>query len=188
MASTADFRNGLCIEFKNDIYQIVEFQHVKPGKGGAFVRTKLKSVNTGKVIDNTFTAGEKVTTARVTRKPYQFLYIDPTGYIFMNQETFEQIPIPEDKIENPQFLKEGAEVEIMFHEETETPLSVSLPQFVEFEITYTEPGVKGDTATNTLKPAEIEGGATVQVPLFVDTGDIIKVDTRTGTYVERVKK
>jgi elongation factor P len=187
MANTSDFKNGMCIEFKNDLYQIVNFQHVKPGKGSAFVRTKLKNVKTGKVLDNTFNAGEKVDLARVERRPYQFLYKDDLGYNFMHQQTYEQIPIEENMIEGSQFLKEEQEVEVVVHADNETILSCELPPFVEMEITYTEPGVKGDTATNTLKSATIETGAEVMVPLFINTGDRIKIDTRTGAYSERVK-
>lgn len=188
MATTADFRNGLCIDWNNDLWQIIEFQHVKPGKGAAFVRTKLRSLTTGKVLDNTFSSGTKVETARIENRPYQYLYRDDTGYIFMNTETFEQIPIQENLINAPELMKEGQEVSILFHADTETPLGAELPPFVELEVTYTEPGVKGDTATNTLKAAELETGATVQVPLFVDTGERLKIDTRNKSYVERVKK
>lgn len=188
MASTADFRNGLCLEFNNDLYTIVEFQHVKPGKGPAFVRTKLKSLTTGKVIDNTFSAGHKVTTARIERRPHQYLYKDDMGYHFMHTETFEQMALEEKLIEGSQFLKEGQMVDIIFHAETETPLSCELPPFVEMQITYTEPGIKGDTATNATKPATLETGAEIQVPLFINQDEWIKVDTRTGSYSERVKK
>jgi elongation factor P len=187
MATTADIRNGLCIEFNNDLYSIVEFQHVKPGKGAAFVRTKLKNLKTGKVIPNTFNAGVKINIARVERRPYQYLYKDDMGYNFMHVETFEQYPIPEDIISAPDLLKEGQEVEIVFHADTETPLTCDLPPFVELEVTYAEPGVKGDTATNTLKPATMETGAVINVPLFIEPGEKIKVDTRTKTYSERVK-
>ncbi|TFV94167.1 elongation factor P [Algoriphagus kandeliae] len=187
MASTADFKNGLCLEMNNDIWSIVEFQHVKPGKGAAFVRTKLKSLKTGKTLDKTFNAGEKVTTARVEKRPHQFIYKDDMGYNFMDTNTFEQILIEESLIERPELLKEGQEVDILIHDETETPLSVELPPFVELMITYTEPGIKGDTATNALKPATLETGATVMVPLFVDQDTMIKVDTRDGSYSERVK-
>lgn len=187
MASTADFKNGLCLVMNNDIYSIVEFQHVKPGKGGAFVRTKLKSLNSGKVLDKTFTAGEKVTTARIEKRPHQFIYADDFGFNFMDTESFEQIPIPEKLIERSNLLKEGQIVDILVHSETETPLSVELPPFVELMITYTEPGIKGDTATNALKPATLETGAVVMVPLFVDQDIMIKVDTRDGSYSERVK-
>jgi elongation factor P len=187
MASTADFRNGLCLEMNHDLFTIVEFQHVKPGKGPAFVRTKLKSLKTGKVLQHTFTAGVKVDVARVERRSYQYLYKDDTGYHFMNNETFEQIPVPEDLINAPALLKDGQEVEILFHADTETPLTCELPAFVVLQITYTEPGERGNTATNTLKEAQVETGATVKVPLFINEGDLIKVDTRTGEYGERVK-
>lgn len=187
MASTADFKNGLCLEFNHDIMTIVEFQHVKPGKGPAFVRTKLKSLTSGKVLDKTFNSGEKVTTARVEKRPHQFIYADDMGFHFMDSETFEQIPIEESLIERPKLLKEGQMVDILIHAETEKPLGVELPAFVELMITYTEPGVKGDTATNTLKPATLETGAVVMVPLFVNQDILIKVDTRDGSYSERVK-
>ncbi|XOV93651.1 MAG: elongation factor P [Bacteroidota bacterium] len=187
MATTADFRNGLVIEFNHDLFAIVEFQHVKPGKGPAFVRTKLKSLTTGRVIDNTFSAGHKVNTARVERRNFQFLYKDDMGYHFMDSNTFEQIPIPEELINAPQFLKDGQEVEVIFHAEQERVLGCELPQHVILQVTYTEPGLKGDTATNTLKPAEVETGAKVQVPLFIGQDEIIKIDTTTGYYVERVK-
>jgi len=188
MASTSDFKNGMCIEFNNDLYTIIQFQHVKPGKGPAFVRTKLKNLKTGKVIDNTFTSGHKVTTARVERRPYQFLYKDDLGYNFMHNETFEQISLQEEMIPSPDLLKDGQDVEIMYHAETETALSCDLPPFVELEITYTEPGFKGDTSsTSALKPAELETGAKLNVPLFINTGDKIKVDTRDRSYYERVK-
>ena len=187
MATTADFRNGLCIEFNNDLYTIVEFQHVKPGKGSAFVRTKLNSLNTGKVVENTFNSGVKVTTARIERRAHQFLYKDDMGFHFMDNNSFEQLSLQEDFIENADLLKDGQEVEILFHAETETPLSCDLPSFVELTITYAEPGVKGDTATNATKPATLESGATIQVPLFINENEKIKVDTRTRSYSERVK-
>jgi len=187
MASTSDFRNGLCLEMNNDLLSIVEFQHVKPGKGPAFVRTKLKSLKTGKVISHTFSAGVKVDIARVERRPYQYLYKDDLGYQFMNSEDFNQIPIPEDIISAPALLKEGSEVEILFHADTETPLSCDMPAYAILEITYTEPGERGNTATNVMKEATVETGATVKVPLFVNEGDKIKVDTRSGEYSERVK-
>lgn len=188
MATTADFKNGMCIEFNGKIYTIVQFQHVKPGKGGAFVRTKLKSLETGKVIENTFTAGVKVNVVRVERRPYQFLYKDDLGYNFMHQDTFEQISLNGDLIENSDLLKEGQNVEMMVDAEKENILTCELPPFVEMEITYTEPGLKGDTASSTaLKAATVETGATIQVPLFINTGDRIKVDTRTREYYERIK-
>ena len=187
MATTADFRNGLCIEFNNDLYTIVEFQHVKPGKGPAFVRSKLKNLKTGRVIENTFTAGHKITTARVERRPHQFLYKDDIGYHFMDSSSFEQVSIPVELISNPQLLKDGQDAEIVYHAETETPLTCELPPFVTLQVTYTEPGVKGDTATNATKPATLETGAEIQVPLFINQDEMIKVDTRTNSYAERVK-
>ena len=187
MATTADFKNGLCIEYNNDLYTIVEFQHVKPGKGPAFVRTKLKNIKTGRVIDNTFNSGVKITTARVETRPHQFLYKDDMGYNFMDNATFEQISLPESMINAPQFLMDGQTVDVMVHAETETPLTCELPPFVEVTVTYTEPGLKGDTATNTLKPATIETGATIKVPLFINQDERIRIDTRTGEYYERVK-
>lgn len=187
MATTADFRNGLVIEFNNDLFTIVQFQHVKPGKGPAFVRTKLKNIKTGRVIDNTFSSGTKVNVARVERRPYQYLYKDDVGYYFMHLETFEQIHVDEGVIDNPEFLMEGQHVEVVVHADTENVLSVELPQFVVMEIIYSEPGLRGDTATNTLKQAKVQNGSTIMVPLFVNTGDKIKIDTRDKTYVERVK-
>jgi len=187
MATTADFKNGLCIEYNNGLYIITEFQHVKPGKGPAFVRTKLKNINTGKVIDNTFNAGVKIQTARVENRSYQFLYKDDMGYHFMDTNTYEQITLEEGMINAPSLLKDGQEVSILFHAENETPLTCELPAYVVLEITYTEPGIKGDTATNTLKPATVETDAEIRVPLFINIGDKIKVDTRTMSYGERVK-
>ena len=187
MATTADFRNGLVIEFNHDLFTIVEFQHVKPGKGPAFVRTKLKSLTTGRVIDNTFSAGHKVNTARVERRAYQFLYKDDLGYHFMDSNTFEQFPVQEHLINAPEFLKDGQDVEVIVHAEEEKILGVELPQHVVMQVVYTEPRLKGDTATNATKPAELETGATIQVPLFIDQDEIIKVNTETKSYVERLK-
>ncbi len=188
MATTSDFKNGLCIELNNELYTIVEFQHVKPGKGSAFVRTKLKNLKSGKVLQKTFNSGVKIDIARVERRPYQFLYKeDEDTFIFMHNETFEQIPIESKIINAPQFLKEGQNVEVVFHADTETPLFAELPPFVELEVTYTEPGVKGDTATNTLKPATVDTGAEINVPLFINIGERVKVDTRDGSYSERIK-
>lgn len=188
MANTSEIRNGLTINHNHDIYVVVEFQHVKPGKGAAFVRTKLKSVTTGRVLEQTFPSGHKIDIVRVERRKYQFLYIDEVGANFMNNENFDQISIQEDFIENAQFLMEGMEVEILFHSETEKPLTIELPATIVSTVTYTEPGMKGDTATNTLKPATITSGVEVRVPLFVNEGDRIRIDTRTGAYVERVKE
>lgn len=189
MATTSDFRNGLCLEFNNDLYTIVQFQHVKPGKGPAFVRTKMKSLTTGRVIENTFSAGVKVNTARIERRPYQYLYKDDLGVNFMHLETFEQISIQPEMIENSDLMKEGQSVEIVVHANTETPLTVDLPPFVELQVSYTEPGEKGNTAsTSAQKPAELETGAKIMVPLFINTDEMIKVDTRDRSYSERVKK
>lgn len=187
MATTADFRNGMVIEYNNDLYTIVQFQHVKPGKGPAFVRTKLKNVTTGKVLENTFNSGVKVNVARVERRPHQFLYKDDMGYHMMHNETFEQISVQESMLENSDLLKEGDTVEVVVHADTENVLLVDLPVNVVMEVTYTEPGLRGDTATNTLKPATIESGSIIMVPLFVSVGDRIRIDTRDRSYIERVK-
>ncbi len=187
MATTADIKKGLCLEYNNDIYYIVDFQHVKPGKGNAFVRTKLKSLTTGRVVDNTFQSGHTIHDVRVERRPFQFLYNDDMGYHFMNNETFEQVSVQGAMIEQAKFMKEGLSVEILIHADTEVPLSVELPQYVILEVTYAEPGLRGDTATNTLKPAKVETGADVKVPLFIDVGEKIKIETSTGNYIERAK-
>lgn len=187
MASTSEIRNGLCIEFSNDIYSVVEFLHVKPGKGNAFVRTKLKSMTNGKVVDYTFSSGHKIDVVRVERRNFQYLYNDDLGYHFMNIETFNQIRLPEAMIERPDFLKEGMVLEVLFHADNDTPLSADMPQYLEVEVVYTEPGVRGDTATNASKPAKIETGAEVRVPLFINEGDRIKIDSKTGAYIERLK-
>lgn len=188
MATTSDIRNGLCLEYNNVLFTIVDFQHVKPGKGPAFVRTKLKNMKTGKVIDKTFSSGHTINVQRVERRPYQYLYSDDMGYHFMHTETFEQISLQVEMIEASEFFKEGQLVEIPYHTETETPLSCDLPPFVDLEVTYTEPGVRGDTASSTaMKPATLETNAVVQVPLFIKQGEKIRVDTRTKTYAERVK-
>ena len=188
MATTSDIKNGLCLNYNNDIFKIVEFLHVKPGKGPAFVRTKLKSLTTGKVIDNTFSAGHKIDVVRVERRTYQFLYKEAEDYNFMNAETYEQVMIEGKMIENGDLLKDGENVEILFHAENETPLTIDLPQYITLKITYTEPGVKGNTATNVSKPATVETGAEVKVPIFINEGDHIKIDSKTRSYVERIKK
>ncbi len=187
MATTADFRNGMCIDLDGQYYFIVEFLHVKPGKGAAFVRTKLKNVTTGRILEKTFNSGVKVDEVRIERRPFQYLYRDDMGYNFMNTETYEQIPIPEEQIDGVRFLKEGDVVEVQIHAETGTILTAEMPPHVVLEVTYTEPGIKGDTATNTLKPATVETGAEVRVPLFINIGEKVKIDTRDGSYVERVR-
>ena len=187
MASTSDIRNGLCIKYNSDLFQIIEFLHVKPGKGPAFVRTKLRSLTTGKVLDNTFPSGTKIEEVRVENRKYQYLYNDDQGYHFMNTQDYEQTFIPGSLIDNADLLKEGEVCDILFHAEEERPLTVEMPTSVIMEVTYTEPGLKGDTATNAMKPATVETGAEIRVPLFINTGDKIKVDTRKRAYSERVK-
>lgn len=187
MATTSDIRNGLCINHNNDIYYVVKFQHVKPGKGNAFVRTKLKSMTSGKVVDITFQAGHKIDPVRVERRIYQYLYSDDSGFHFMNNETFNQITIQRDMISTPELLREGDNLEILFHAEQEMPLTVEMPQYVILEVTYTEPGAKGNTATNALKPATVETGAEIKVPMFINVGDKVKISTDSGDYMERVK-
>ncbi len=188
MASTADFKNGLTIDYNGQLYTIIQFQHVKPGKGAAFVRTKLKNVKTGKVIENTFNAGVKVDTVRIERRPYQFLYKDDMGYNFMNTETFDQVSIDGELINNADLMKEGQVIEINFHAETETALTAELPQYVELEITETIAGEKGNTASSTaLKPATVETGAEIMVPMFINAGEMIKVDSTDRTYKERIR-
>jgi len=187
MASTSDIRNGLCIEFNNGLWQVTQFQHVKPGKGAAFVRTKLKNLETGKVLDNTFPAGAKIEIVRIENRKYQYLYNDDMGFHFMDTHTYEQILLMKELINAPQFLKDGESVNILFHVAKEQPLLCDLPASVTLEIKWTEPGVKGDTATNTMKPAKLETGTEIQVPLFINEGDLIKVNTVEGKYMERVK-
>lgn len=188
MANTSEIKNGLCLDFNNDIWSVVEFLHVKPGKGPAFVRTKLKSLTSGKVVDNTWPSSHKIDIVRVERRKYQYLYNDEMGYHFMDNESFEQISLDTKLLEKPELLKEGMEIEILFHVEKELPLTVDMPQYVTYEITYTEPGNKGNTATNAMKAATIETGAEIRVPLFINEGDSIKVETKTSSYVERVNK
>jgi elongation factor P len=188
MASTSDIRNGLCIKYNNDIYKIIEFLHVKPGKGPAFVRTKLKSLTNGKVLDNTFSAGHKIDEVRVETHTFQYLYAEGNQFHFMNNESFEQITLDKNVLDAPDLLKEGTNVMIQINAETDAPLSVDMPASIVLEVTYAEPGVKGNTATNATKPATVETGASVNVPLFINEGDKIKIDTATGNYMERVKE
>jgi elongation factor P len=188
MASTSDIRKGLCIRYNHDIYKIIEFLHVKPGKGPAFVRTKLKSVTTGKVIDNTFSAGHKIEDVRVETRSYQYLYAEGETYHFMNTDDYNQIALQESALDAPELLKEGEVVTIMFNTEDNMPLSVDMPASVVLEVTHTEPGVKGNTATNASKPATVETGARINVPLFINEGDKIKIDTEKGAYMERAKE
>lgn len=189
MASTADFRNGMCIHFKGELYFIVKFQHVKPGKGPAFVRTDLKNVKTGRVIDHTFSAGAKVEEARIERRTYQFLYHDNMGYHLMNLQTYNQITIQKELIDVPDLLKDGENIDVVFHADTETPLYAELPPSVILKVAYTEPGFRGDTASsNAQKTAKLETGVEIMVPLFINSGDLLKINTATKSYSERVKK
>ena len=188
MASTSDIRKGLCIKYNNDIYKIVDFLHVKPGKGPAFVRTKLKSVTTGKVIENTFSSGRKIEDVRVETSKFQFLYNEKDDFCFMNTRDYNQIIIKKDLIEYPDFLKEGEIVNVSINSENSLPLSVEIPQNVILEIIHTEPGIKGNTATNATKPATLETGSKINVPLFINEGDKIKIDTLKGSYLERIKE
>ena len=188
MATTSDIRNGLCIRMNNDIYKIVEFLHVKPGKGPAFVRTKLKSVTTGKTLENTFSAGHKIEEVRVESHKYQFLYQDAEQYHFMHVDDYSQIALTESVLDTPELMKEGEVVTVLINTEDNMPLSVEMPASVVLEVTHTEPGVKGNTATNATKPATVETGATVNVPLFINEGDKIRIETEKATYKERVKE
>lgn len=189
MASTSDFRNGLCFMFKGEIHTIVSFLHVKPGKGPAFVRTKLRNIKTGRIIENTFNSGVKVEDVRVERRQYQYLYKDESGLNVMNTQTFEQISIPENMIENADLMKEGQIIEIQFHADEEMPLTAEMPPVVELQVTSTIAGEKGNTASsNALKPATVETGAELMVPMFINEGDIIKVSTVDRSYNERVRQ
>lgn len=184
MVVAGDFRNGVTFEMDGQVLQVIEFQHVKPGKGAAFVRTKLKNVITGAVVEKTFSPTEKFENAYVERKEMQYLYNDGELYYFMDMETFEQIPLDAHKLsDNFKFVKENMMCKIISYKGN--VFAVEPPMFVELEIVETEPGFKGDTATNTLKPATLETGAVVKVPLFIDVGEVIRIDTRTGEYLER---
>ncbi len=187
MMNAQDIKNGTCIRMDGRLYFVIEFLHVKPGKGNTFMRTKLKDVVDGRVIERRFNIGEKLEDVRVERRPYQYLYADGEDDIFMNNETFEQIPISKDLVTGAAYMKEGDTVEVVSDASTNTVLYAEMPMKTVLKITYTEPGLKGDTATNTLKPATVETGATVKVPLFINEGELIEVDTRDGSYVGRVK-
>ena len=187
MINSQEIKIGTCIRLDGKIWTCIDFQHRKPGKGNTVMITKLKNVSDGRVLERTFQVGFKLEDVRVERRPYQYLYQDPTGYIFMNQETFDQHPIAHDLINGVDFLLEGAVLEVVSDASTETVLYADMPIKVQMKVTYTEPGVKGDTATNTLKPATVESGATVRVPLFINEGETIEIDTRDGSYVGRVK-
>ncbi|GIU96552.1 MAG: elongation factor P [Actinomycetota bacterium] len=184
--STNDLKNGMTLDLDGTLFQVLEFQHVKPGKGGAFVRTKLRNVRTGAVVERTFNAGVKVGLAIVERKEMQYLYPDGDASVFMDLETYEQIHVPAEVMGTARdFLPEGAQAQVAMHEGV--PIAVELPASVTLAVTETDPGVKGDTRTGAMKPATLETGRVVQVPLFVEPGDRVKVDTRSGDYIERVK-
>ena len=185
MADTSSFRNGLIIKLDNKLYSIVEFQHVKPGKGGAFVRTKLKQIPDGSVVDKTFRAGEKVEEVRVERRNFQYLYNSEDLFYLMDLETYDQIPVPRSLVKDClPYLKESMSISVLL--DKNNPIAVELPTFVELAVAETEPGVRGDTAQGGTKSAKLETGAVVSVPLFIEIGDVLKIDTRTGRYIERV--
>jgi elongation factor P len=187
MYSTSDFRRGLKVTFKGEPYVIVDFQHVKPGKGGAFIRTRIKSLVTGRVLDETFRSGEKLPKPDLEEKSVQYLYFDPKdGYVFMDKESYEHIHLTEDQVGSSRnFMQENMDLFVNFYQGT--PIGLDLPITVNLEVTRSEPGVKGDTASGASKPATLSTGHTVQVPLFINEGDVLKIDTRTGEYIERVK-
>lgn len=187
MMNAQDIKNGTCIRMDGRLYFCVEFLHVKPGKGNTFMRTKLKDVVDGRVLERRFNIGEKLEDVRVERRPYQYLYTEGNDDIFMNNETYDQVPIAKDLVTGAAFMKEGDTVEVVTDASTETVLFAEMPIKTVLKVTYTEPGIKGDTATNTLKPATVETGAEVRVPLFVNEGDSIEIDTRDGSYISRVK-
>ncbi|MBP5211170.1 MAG: elongation factor P [Bacteroidales bacterium] len=188
MATTADFKNGLCIDFNGKPVSIVWFQHVKPGKGPAFVKTKLRNLENGRILEKTYSAGEKIDIITVEHRPYQYLYKDEDGFNFMHSETFEQVHLDTNMVDNADLMKEGQEVEMVFLADEERCLTCELPTYVELEVTYTEPAVKGDTAsTNALKSATLETGAEIMVPLFIQQGEKIRVNTVDRSYGERVK-
>ena len=187
MYSTNEFRKGLKVEIDGEPFVIVDYQHVKPGKGNAFVRTKLKSLITGNVLDKTFKSGEKVNRPDLEAKSVQYLYRDGQDFIFMDNQTYDQFSVPADHLgEAAKFMKENMDAELLFYKGK--AIDIQIPTFLNFKVTKTEPGIRGDTVSGATKPAEIESGAIVQVPLFIEEGDVIKVDTRTGKYVERVKE
>jgi elongation factor P len=188
MANTSDISRGLIIKLDGSLYTVIEFGENKTARAAAKVWAKLKGVDNARTIEKTWNSGDNIFPVRVERKDYQFLYKDDTGYNFMDNETFEQLVVNENMVDAPQFLKEGQEVTVLINTETELPMSVELPDKIVTRITYSEPGLRGDTATRTLKQATVETGATVMVPLFVNEGDVIRVNTKTGDYMERVKE
>lgn len=187
MANTSDISRGMIIKLDGSLYSVVEFGENKTARAAAKVWAKLKGVDNSRTIEKTWNSGDTIYPVRVERKAYQYLYKDDTGYNFMDSETFEQIAVAENLVDAPQFLTEGQEVSVLINTETELAMSVELPDKVVSKVTYSEPGLRGDTATRTLKPATVETGATVMVPLFVNEGDVIRINTKTGEYIERVK-
>ncbi|MDE3211836.1 MAG: elongation factor P [Bacteroidota bacterium] len=188
MASTSDIRTGLILKIDGSLYSVIEFGQNKTARAAAKVWAKLKGVDNNRTIEQTWNSGETIFPVRVEKKPYQFLYKDDSGYNFMDNETYEQITVAPEMIDAPQFLKEGQEAAVLINGETDLPMGVELPDKIVLQVTYSEPGIKGDTATRTLKPATVETGATVNVPLFVNEGELIRINTKTGEYVERVKE
>ena len=188
MANTADISRGLIIKLDGSLYTVIDFGENKTARAAAKVWAKLKGVDNSRSIEKTWNSGDTIYPVRVERKDYQFLYKDDTGYNFMDTETFEQIAMQENLVDAPQFLKEGQRVSVLMNTESEIPMGVELPDKIVLLVTYSEPGLRGDTATRTLKPAKVETGATVNVPLFVNEGELIRVNTKTGEYVERVKE
>ena len=187
MATTADIRSGLILKIDGNLYSVIEFGQNKTARAAAKVWAKLKGVDNSRTIEQTRNSGETMYPVRVEKKPFQFLYKDDSGYSFMDNETFEQITVAEEMVDAPAFLKEGQEVSVLINGETELPMGVELPDKIVLMVTYSEPGVKGDTATRTLKPATLETGASINVPLFVNEGELIRINSKTGDYVERVK-
>ena len=187
MATASDFRNGLCFKYNGDIYTVVSFQQVKQARAAGFYRVKMKNLRTGSTVENKFNSSAKIDPVRVERHNYQYLYDEGETIVLMHQETYEQINIPKTAVDNLDLLPEGEVVEVLINTEDDSPLTIEIPPKVVWEITYTEPGLKGDTATNTLKPAKIATGAEIKVPLFINTGDKVRIDTTKRSYVERVK-
>ncbi len=188
MIKSQDIKKGTCIRMDGKLYFCIDFLHVKPGKGNTIMRTTLKDVVSGRVLEKRFNIGEALEDVRVERRPYQFLYMEGNDYIFMNQETYDQIPIAKDLITGVDFMKESDVVEVVSDADTETILYAEMPVKTNLRITHSEPGVKGDTATNATKPATLETGVEVRVPLFINEGDLIQVDTRDGSYLQRIKE
>lgn len=188
MANTSDIRTGLILKIDGNLYSVIEFGQNKTARAAAKVWAKMKGVDNNRTIEQTWNSGETIYPVRVEKRPFQFLYKDDTGYNFMNTENYEQISIQENMIDAPQFLKDGQEVSVLINTETEQPMGVELPDKIVMQVTYSEPGLKGDTATRTLKPAKVETGATVNVPLFVNEGEYIRINSKTGEYIERVKE